>query len=335
MNRLIGLLAAGVLVVAGCGSGSPASVAPSAQPSSSTAPASVAPSANAYTIGVVFNSLNHPYTSAAAAAVQAECAAKQVTCIIKDPKFDATVQDQMIGELITQKVDAIIAIPVSAPTFGATAKRITDAGIKLINWNTPVAKADEKLVSAFSGPSNVKEGESAGKFMHDALGGKGKIIVIEGQAGNVTAQERSQGFEDALKALNSQIEIVAKQPADWDRAKALSIAQALLTRDPEVVGIYAHDDDLAQGAIQAAQALGRTVGEGGLIVVGIGGSKEGVNAVRSGLMAGTVIQSPSLDGKSAVDIALRVLAGETVEYWNYIDTPAVDKQDAQSIEGEW
>jgi hypothetical protein len=52
-------------------------------------------------------------------------------------------------------------------------------------------------------------------------------------------------------------------------------------------------------------------------------------------MAGTVIQSPSLDGKSAIDIALRVLAGETVEYWNYIDTPAVGKQDAQSIEGEW
>lgn len=334
MNRHMALLLAGIIIVGACSSGGQTSVAPSETEAS--AAASAQPSAEAYTIGVVFNSLGHPYTTAAAAAVEAECAARQVTCIIKDPKFDATVQDQMIGELITQNVDAIVAIPVSAPTFGATAQRINDAGIKLINWNTPVDQADEKLVAAFSGPSNVIEGESAATFMHEALGGEGKIIVIEGQAGNVTAQQRSQGFEDGLKALNSGIEIVAKQPADWDRAKALSIAQALLTRDPEVVGIYAHDDDLAQGAIQAAQGLGKTVGgDGGLVVVGIGGSKEGVKAVQSGLMAGTVIQSPSLDGKSVIDLTIRVLSGESVEYWNYIDTPAVGTEEAQSIEGEW
>jgi ribose transport system substrate-binding protein len=162
--------------------------------------------------------------------------------------------------------------------------------------------------------------------MVKALNGKGKVAHIQCQLGAVNAQKRGQGFEEALKGTN--VKVVVKRPADSRRDKALQVMEDILQRHPDLDGVFAQNDEMALGALQAIEAAGKL---GKIKVIGFDGNKDALEAIKAGKMLATVAQQPEEMGKMAVDIALKVLKGEKVEKNIYVPVKLVTKENVDEF----
>ena len=149
-------------------------------------------------------------------------------------------------------------------------------------------------------------------FTVSLLGGKGKVVELEGIAGTSAARDRGQGFNDAI--AGTEIEVVAKQVADFDRTQGLSVMENILQAQPEIDAVFAHNDEMALGAQKAIEASGREI-----IIVGF----DAIAAVKEGKMSATVAQQPSLIGELGVETAKKILDGESVEDFVPVDLQLV------------
>jgi ribose transport system substrate-binding protein len=168
--------------------------------------------------------------------------------------------------------------------------------------------ADGGEVAAYIASDNVLGGKMAGEFIAELLGGKGKVVEIEGIPGTNAARERGQGFNEAM-ANYPEMEVVARQEAGFDRAKGLTVMENILQAQPEIDAVFCHNDEMALGAIIAIQAAGRA---DKIKVVGFDATDDAVAAVKEGRMLATVAQQPRLMGALGVEYALKVLQGEEV-----------------------
>ncbi len=159
---------------------------------------------------------------------------------------------------------------------------------------------------------NVVGGEMAGHYIMEKVGEKAKVIQLEGIAGTSAARERGEGFMTAVKGSN--MELLASQPADFDRTKGLNVMENLLAANPDVQAVFAQNDEMALGALRAVQASGKDV-----MIVGFDGTDDGIAAVNRGKLAATIAQQPDLIGALGVETAAKVLKGEKVE--EYIPVP--------------
>ncbi|MDF5688806.1 substrate-binding domain-containing protein, partial [Vibrio parahaemolyticus] len=159
---------------------------------------------------------------------------------------------------------------------------------------------------------NVIGGEMAGHYIMEQVGEKAKVIQLEGIAGTSAARERGEGFMNAVKG--SDMDLLASQPADFDRTKGLNVMENLLAANPDVQAVFAQNDEMALGALRAVQASGKDV-----VIVGFDGTEDGIAAVNRGKLAATIAQQPDLIGALGVETADKVLKGEEVE--EYIPVP--------------
>ena len=159
---------------------------------------------------------------------------------------------------------------------------------------------------------NTAGGAMAAEFIVEQLNNEGQVIQLEGEPGTSAARERGAGFEKIM--ANSNIEVVASQPADFDRTKALNVTEKLLQANPDVKAIFAQNDEMALGAIKAVDAAQKDI-----IVVGFDGTEEGVNSVNMGDMAATVAQQATAIGSVGVEIADRVLKGDMVDKFTPVE----------------
>ena len=168
--------------------------------------------------------------------------------------------------------------------------------------------------------------------MNDALGGKGDVAIIEGTPGQSTTALRTQGFQDKLAELKSEIKIVAQQTANWDPVQAKAVAEDFLTAHGDTLaGIFSQDDNTAAAVGEVVKAAGKDIK-----IVGTGGSKNGVLAIRSGLIYGTMDQSPTADAKQGLALALDIVAGKMpAEKRTIIPMPKITAENADKFEGEW
>jgi len=148
----------------------------------------------------------------------------------------------------------------------------------------------------------------AGEFIIEALKDGGNIVELEGIPGSSAARERGEGFHQVIDKA-SNIKVVAKQAADFDRAKGLSVMENILQSQKDIKAVFAHNDEMALGALEALEAHGMK----DVIVVGFDATDDAVKAVQEGKMAATIAQKPALIGENAVKTALKVVNGETVE----------------------
>ena len=170
-------------------------------------------------------------------------------------------------------------------------------------WRAVNGAEVESLVSS----DNVAGGRQAADALAEAMGEEGKVIVLQGVAGTSASRDRGAGFEEGIAAYPN-IEVVAKQTANFDRAEALNVATNLLQANPDVTGIFAENDEMALGAIQA---LGDRAGSE-VKVVGFDGTEDGLAAIEAGTMTATIAQQPAELGKRSVEVLEQLLAGETV-----------------------
>ncbi|MDX3113713.1 substrate-binding domain-containing protein [Streptomyces scabiei] len=262
------------------------------------------PSANPR-IGLALSTLNNPFFVQIQSGAKAEAKKLGVDLTVTDAQNDASQQANQLQNFTSSGYDSIIVNPVDSDAASNSVKAADKAKIPVVAVDRGVNKAP---VDALVASDNVAGGELAAKTVAEKLGGTGKIVILQGQAGTSAARERAAGFAKGLKAYPG-IQVLAQQPADFDRTKGLDVMSNLLQAHPDVQGVIAANDEMALGAIKA---LGSKAGKS-VQVVGFDGTPDGLKAVEQGTLYASVAQQPSQLGRIAVDNALKALRGKKVE----------------------
>jgi ribose transport system substrate-binding protein len=296
--------------------------------------APVALAQNRIVIGHSQPNLGWPYIAKVTAALEA--AAKgmpEVELVTTSADGDIAKQSSDIASLITKKVNVLLVTSLDGNAVVPALKKASEAGIPILAVSNEPSDAGIALLSGFSGPDDYVQGQIAAELLHEALGGKGGIGIIEGSPGQSTTLLRTNGLKDKLKALNSGIEILGAQTGDWNPVKAKDVAQAFLTSyGDKMVGLFAQDDNSGAAAAEVFKAAGR----GDIKVVGTGGTINGLKAIKEGLMYGTMDQSPTTDAKQALAMAVMLAKGQALpNKRNIIPMPKITSANVGEFKGEW
>ncbi|RLP73550.1 ABC transporter substrate-binding protein [Mycetocola manganoxydans] len=222
-------------------------------------------------------------------------------------------QIKAIRSYIQQGVDVISFSPVVETGWDAVLKEAKDAGIPVVLTDRAVDSQDESLYVSFLGSDFVEEGKKAGEWLVEEYADSTdpvNIIQLEGTTGAAPAIDRAEGFAEVI-ADDEKFEVVASQTGDFTRAGGKQVTEALLKSNPDVDVIYAHNDDMGLGAIEAIEAAGMKPGED-IKIITVDAVKDGMQALADGKINFIVECSPLL-GKQLVDIVKKVVAGEEVE----------------------
>lgn len=273
------------------------------------------PEPEGVTIGLVVSTLNNPFFVDLKDGAQAKADELGAMLIVLDSQDNAATELSNVEDLITQGVDLIMINPTDSDAVGTAVMAANDAGIPVITLDR---SANSGEVVSHIASDNVAGGKMAGEFIIEAIGGAGNVVELEGIPGASAARERGQGFNEAI--AESTITVVAKQTANFDRAEGLSVMENILQSQPEIDAVFAHNDEMALGALEAIKASGRSI-----IVVGFDATADAVAAVEAGDMAATVQQLPMEIGGNGVATAMMVIAGEMVDAYIPVDLALVTK----------
>ncbi|MEY9812199.1 ABC transporter permease/substrate-binding protein [Streptomyces albogriseolus] len=276
-------------------------------------------------IGLSLSTLNNPFFVQIRDGAEEEAKKLGVDLTVTDAQNDASQQANQLQNFTSGSLSAVVVNPVDSDAAGPSVRGANQAGIPVIAVDRGVNEAD---TSALVASDNVEGGALGAKALAEKLGGKGTIVILQGQAGTSASRERGAGFAEGLKDYPG-IKVVAKQPADFDRTKGLDVMTNLLQAHPDIDGVFAENDEMALGAIKA---LGSKAGKS-VQVVGFDGTPDGLKAVRAGTLYASVAQQPSELGRIAVRNALRAVEGEKVEKMVKVPVKVVTKENVAGFEG--
>lgn len=294
---LAGMLCLGVMACSEQGSGG-------ATANTASTPSSAAASAPA-TVGLAISTLNNPFFVALKEGAEAAAQKANINLVTVDAQNDPARQIANVEDMIQKKVQVILINPTDSDAVASVVKQAQAAGIKVISLDRSVNGAE---VTSHIASDNRAGGRMAAAFLIEKIGGKGNVVELEGIPGSSAARERGAGFAEGL-ASHTEVKQVAKQPADFDRAKGMSVMENILQAQKDIAGVFAQNDEMALGAVNALEAAGLK----DVVVVGFDATDDAVIAVNAGKMAATVQQRPDLIGRIGVETASKVINGETVE----------------------
>ncbi|MDF1502242.1 sugar ABC transporter substrate-binding protein [Roseisolibacter sp. H3M3-2] len=229
-----------------------------------------------------------------------------------DREVDAERQLQIVENLIQRRVAALLVVPSGSREIVPAIVKANAADVPVLVVDTRVDTAALRAaggrVATFVGSDNVDGGRLAGRFVAERLGGAGRVAVLEGVPGHESGDARLRGFREAL-AASPGVTVVASQPADMERDRAFQVMQNVLQAHPGVQAVFACNDVMALGAVEAIAAAGKA---GAVTVVGFDAQDDARAAIAAGRMHATVAQFPAEMGRQAVVSAYRLLKGEPV-----------------------
>lgn len=285
-----------------------------------------AATAETYKIGITQNNVgvDSYQTTYEKAFIAAADGNTDVETVVLDAGGDVARQIAQMEDLIQQEVDAIIIWPTNGEAVVPAVRKAFQAGIPVIVTNSNIAEHGFEFVKSFSGPDNITQGARSAEIMCDkfkemGIENEAQIVQISGQPGYTTAIERAKGFEDRLPEVCPNVTLMETQPGDWNREKSQKVMEAFLVKYDDIDGVYAGDDNMGVGALNAAKAAGRE----GIIFVGATNFAVGYEAMERGEYWGSIYQSPVDDAEAALQTALDVLGGKEVPFLNYFDTPKI------------
>ncbi|MEV4624987.1 ABC transporter substrate-binding protein [Micromonospora sp. NPDC049523] len=234
-----------------------------------------------------------------------------------DLKFSDAQQKQenqikAIRSYITQRVDIIAFSPVVESGWDTVLKEAKDANIPVILTDRAVDSKDTSLYKTFIGSDFIIEGERAGEWLKKEYEGKTdpvNIVELQGTTGAAPANDRKEGFAKVIGA-DPKFKVIASQTGDFTRAKGKEVMEAFLKANPKIDVLYAHNDDMGLGAIEAIEAAGKKPGVD-IRIVTVDAVKDGMQALADGKINYIVECSPLL-GPQLMDLAKKVVAGESV-----------------------
>ena len=261
------------------------------------------------TMAIVLSTLNNPFFVTMKDGAEAKAEELGYKLIVLDSQNDPSKELSNIEDLTIRGVKAILINPTDSDAVSNAIRIANRSNIPVLTLDRGARRGD---VVSHIASDNVIGGEMAGHYIMEKVGEKAKVIQLEGIAGTSAARERGEGFMNAVNG--SDLELLASQPADFDRTKGLNVMENLLAANPDVQAVFAQNDEMALGALRAVQASGKDV-----MIVGFDGTEDGIAAVNRGLLGATVAQQPDLIGSLGIEMADKVLKGETVE--EYVPVP--------------
>ena len=265
-----------------------------------------------YKVGFAQTESNNPWRLAQTASMQAEAKRLGWQLVYTDAAGSAAKQVADVNSMIAQGVDVIFLSPREEKPLIPAVMAAKKAGIPLFlidrGVDAGLAKAGVDYVT-FIGSDFLLEGKQAGEWLVKATSGKAIILELEGSTGSSPANDRKKGFDDVM-AQNPGMKIVASQSGDFNRDKGRQVAESLLQAHPEATVIYAHNDEMAIGAISAIEAAGKKPGKD-ILIVSIDGEKDGLQAIIDGKMGATVECNPRF-GPAAYAAAIAYSKGEKI-----------------------
>jgi D-allose transport system substrate-binding protein len=267
--------------------------------------------------GVLMKTLANPFWGAMSQGVEDGAKEAGVQYFLQAAESDQAAEPQLnlCNTMLERKPIAMITAAINSTNLLPCLKAAQDAGIKVVdldgNLDQAVLDKEGIKITFRIGSNNVAAGAQGAEYLVSKLGAdaKGPVLVIEGLSGNVTGQRRAQGFAEKLKELAPGLEVVASLPGDWDRGKAASITNDILTRNPDLKAIFAANDGMALGAVESVFAAGK--GDQ-VVIIGVDGNVDAVKSIKDGRLSASVAQLPYLVGKQAVENVKKAIAGESV-----------------------
>ena len=262
-------------------------------------------SAAAPKIGLAVSTLNNPFFVDLRDGALEEAKKAGLSITVADAQNDPNRQLSQVENFIEQRVSIILVNPCDSTAIVPAIKAANRAKIPVI---TVDRGADGGEVVCHIASDNVQGGQMAGEFLAKLIGNKGKVVELEGIPGTSAARDRGKGFNEVIKKYPN-IKIVARQEAGFDRAKGMTVMENILQAQPEIDGIFCHNDEMALGALRAIEAAGRL---SAIKIVGFDATDDAVKSVKDGKMVATVAQKPRVMGSMAVETAKQVLDGVKV-----------------------
>jgi ribose transport system substrate-binding protein len=220
---------------------------------------------------------------------------------------DADSQAQQIEQAIAQKPDALVVLPQDGEALTPVAQKAERAGIPVVNIDRTFSKQDAATATILG--DNYQIGTLAADYIGDQLKCNGNVVEIQGLAGISVTEDRSKGFTDELKKKcpNGGIKIVASQPGDFNPDTGLKVMENILNAQKKIDAVYTHDDDMAQGVVQAIRNAGR---DKDMFLTGVGGSSDAMKQIKAGgLYRATFLYNPNM-AASAVNMARLIALGQ-------------------------
>lgn len=255
-----------------------------------------------FTIGLSVSTLNNPFFVSLKKGIEKEAKKRGMKVIIVDAQNDSSKQTSDVEDLIQQGVDALLINPTDSSAISTAVESANAVGVPVVTIDR---SAEQGKVETLVASDNVKGGEMAAAFIADKLGKGAKVAELEGVPGASATRERGSGFHNIA---DQKLQVVTKQSADFDRTKGLTVMENLLQGHPDIQAVFAHNDEMALGALEAINSSGKDI-----LVIGFDGNKDALASIKDGKLSATVAQQPELIGKLATEAADDILHGKKVQ----------------------
>ena len=267
-------------------------------------------------IGLIVSTLNNPFFVDLKTGIENKAKELGYEIVVLDSQNDPAKEVSNMEDITVKNVDIVLLNPVDSDSAIASVMIANASDLPVITVDR-VSNGGEVVSHIAS--DNIAGGEMAANYLIEQLGGKGNIVELEGIAGSSATRDRGQGFEDGIK--NSEFNLVAKQSADFDRTKGLSVMENIIQSKGEIDAVFAQNDEMALGAQKALEDAKMN----DVLVVGFDATDDAVDAVKSGKMAATVAQQPILIGEVAVEAIHKVLSGDKIESYIPVELKLITK----------
>ncbi len=267
-------------------------------------------------IGMILSTLNNPFFVSMKEGAEKKAQELGYELVVLDSKDDATTERANVEDLVQQGVSVLLINPTDSDAVGNSIMVANDNNIPVI---TVDRGANSGEVVSHIASDNTAGGKLAADYMLELLDGKGKLVELQGIPGASATRERGAGFHSVVDGKEG-VEVVSSQPADFDRQKGLNVMENIIQATPEFDGVFAHNDEMALGALQAIKTANKDV-----VIIGFDGTDDAVKAVEDGTLAATVAQQPDLMGSLAVENAVKLTKGETIENNIPVDLKLIKK----------
>ncbi|ANY67237.1 LacI family transcriptional regulator [Paenibacillus sp. BIHB 4019] len=314
------LMATMLLVTSACGSGNggtntagAGNTGGTSAPAAASSEPAAAPADKKVTLGFAQVGAESGWRTANTNSIKESAAAVGYDLKFSDAQQKQENQIKAIRSYIQQKVDVIAFSPVVESGWDTVLKEAKDAGIPVILTDRAVDSSDTSLYETFIGSDFVEEGRRAGQWLVDKYKDSTdeiNIVELQGTTGSAPAIDRKTGFEEIIKD-HANLKVIASQTGDFTRAKGNEVMQSFLKANKKIDVLYAHNDDMALGAIQAIEAAGLKPGED-IVIISVDGVKDGFVAASEGKINFIVECNPLL-GPQLMQAVQDVLDGKTIE----------------------
>jgi simple sugar transport system substrate-binding protein len=288
--------------------------------------AAIGAQAKTLTVGFAQVGAESSWRTAETESIKAEAAKRGVTLKFSDAQGKQENQIKAVRGFIAQGVDAIIIAPIVETGWEPVLREAKRAKIPVVLVDRGIKVSDDSLYATLIASDFVAEGKMAGEWLAKKTDGKAKIIELQGTPGAAPAIDRKKGFEEGI-AQHPDMKIIASQSGDFRRSGGKEVMEALLKKyGGEVTAVYAHNDDMALGAIQAIEEAGKKPGSE-IVVVSVDGVKSAFEAIVAKKSNCTVECSPLL-GPMAFDAVEKSLAGEKLPKKTVVQDKVYDQSTA-------